>query len=951
MVDTKQLNKVEAKLSFFGRLCCRAYDSVAATNDALIIRKNDSIVQEVPYENVLSFINHKEGLFGTYIEFNDGTSKKLGLFKKDQALQLRDFLNSRLKKDLNDKISSYVTEFDHLTLAHYPRDSWEDLLQSLGEKTLLFKPNIDNAELIDEDNRNNIKRIYKNLPINIKKLRAEHEKLKLAERKGFFDEIENHPLTDEQRLGVIRNNDRNIVLAAAGTGKTSVIVSKIFDLIECGLCEPDEILVLAFNRDAALEVQERFRNGVGKRKLNLRCRPKISTFHALGREILVDSGVTPTISILAEDSVRMNAWITKWLDQVISEDVKHFLSFLHFIPEPFDPFECDGKLDYERSLRDNEFRTLKGEKTRGYQEMLIANFLLTHGVDYNYEERYVAKRRIESNLDYRPDFHIAGTDIYIEHFGVDRQGRTRKDIDSAKYRADMQKKRDLHREQGTVLIETYHYEWTEGTLLPGLEKKLKEHGIRLHVLNEETLRKVIQQNTEKISLWGEVLKKVLVAVRVENLDESQIFKRFKDAGVQELKLKTQLVTRLLRDYRAELAKTSSIDFDDMILKSSALINSGTFRPKWKYILVDEFQDISTSRKDFVLSLVKYGPRPSLTVVGDDWQAIYRFAGGKLEYTTRFEEYFGNATLTFLRRTFRYHDNIAAVSEKFITDNPNQIKKDVDARIHVSKSQIFLHDHLGSDGGAEWVEKTIQIIRKLRKNDRDGSIAVIARYNHFLDDIKAAAQKIEGVRFWTFHKAKGLEADYVILVGLTQGKFGFPSENRDEAIVATLLPLADDFPYSEERRLMYVGMTRPKNQLHIIADPYAVSPFVTELLSQHYDINIVSPLFKKTYRSRFKCPHCSEGYFKKCSGKNGDFYLCSMGRGCPVGKARVCEKCGYPAIDNVTVSKCTNPDCGHSFMICEKCGRPMRLREGKFGKFWGCSGYGIQGDQCTNTRSL
>ncbi|WP_356900172.1 topoisomerase DNA-binding C4 zinc finger domain-containing protein [uncultured Parasutterella sp.] len=77
----------------------------------------------------------------------------------------------------------------------------------------------------------------------------------------------------------------------------------------------------------------------------------------------------------------------------------------------------------------------------------------------------------------------------------------------------------------------------------------------------------------------------------------------------------------------------------------------------------------------------------------------------------------------------------------------------------------------------------------------------------------------------------------------------------------------------------------------------------------------------------------------------------MGRGCPVGKARVCEKCGYPAIDNVTVSKCTNPDCGHSFMICEKCGRPMRLREGKFGKFWGCSGYGIQGDQCTNTRSL
>lgn len=205
--------------------------------------------------------------------------------------------------------------------------------------------------------------------------------------------------------------------------------------------------------------------------------------------------------------------------------------------------------------------------------------------------------------------------------------------------------------------------------------------------------------------------------------------------------------------------------------------------------------------------------------------------------------------------------------------------------------------------------------------------------------------------WTFHKAKGLEADHAILTGLTQGNLGFPSECRDEAMVGALLPLSDDFPHSEERRLMYVGMTRPRKQLHIIADPHAVSPFVTELLSAWYNINIVSPNFEKSYHELFKCPYCVEGYMKRFSGKYGDFYACSMGRGCPVGKARVCEKCGYPSMDNITVSKCTNPKCENSFPICEKCGRPMRLRNGKFGQFWGCSGYGIKDDQCRNTRNI
>lgn len=949
----KDIQKFEAQTSFLGRIFCRAYDSILATDKAVIVRRKGKTVFEIPYTRIFSFPNHSESFFSANIEIpkEKGGTHRFGWLRKDHALKIRDFLNSVLKVLINTKIETNAAAFDHLTLIHYPRDSWEKILINLGEKLRMFAPALGRPDLIDAKNRTDLERIYGFLPVDMKKLRTEHERLKLEERREFLDGIEKYPLTPEQRLAVIRSNDRNLVLAAAGTGKTSVIVSKVFDIIERGLCRPDEILVMAFNRAAAAEVRERFLNGARKRGLKLESEPDISTFHALGRKILAESGIRPTVSVLAEDQLRMNAWITKWVDSIIAEDVDNFLSLLRFIPEPFDPFECDGGPDFERSVRDNEFRTLKGERTRGYQELLIANFLLMHGVDYSYEKPYVTKRRIEPNLDYRPDFHITGTDIYIEHFGVDRQGNTRRDIDPVKYREDMQRKRDLHREQGTTLIETYHYEWKEETLLPNLRKKLESHGIRLHSMDENEVRKIIEKNREKISFWGEILRKALAAVRIENLDEEGIFKRFKDAGLEEPKLKTQMLTRLLKDYKDELSAAGSIDFDDMILKSSELVESGQFKPKWRYILVDEFQDISTSRKDLVTNLVKHGPSPSLTVVGDDWQAIYRFAGGKLEFTTRFQEFFGKCTSTFLRRTFRYHDNIASVSEKFVTENPHQIKKNVEAHVHAEKSQIFLHDHLGPDGRDDWTGKTLQIARQLRKTDKTGSIAVIARYNFLLNDIKMAAKNLENVDFWTFHKAKGLEADHVILVGLTQGKLGFPSENRDEAMVAALLPLADDYPHSEERRLMYVGMTRPRKQLHIIADPHAVSPFIAELLSAWYDVNIVSTYFEKTYHNLFKCPYCSDGYLKRFSGKYGDFYACSMGRGCPVGKARVCEKCGFPSVDAVTVSKCTNPVCGHSFPICERCGRPMRVRNGKFGQFLGCSGYGIRDDQCRNTRKL
>ncbi|MCP4991177.1 MAG: ATP-binding domain-containing protein [Colwellia sp.] len=173
---------------------------------------------------------------------------------------------------------------------------------------------------------------------------------------------------------------------------------------------------------------------------------------------------------------------------------------------------------------------------------------------------------------------------------------------------------------------------------------------------------------------------------------------------------------------------------------------------------------------------------------------------------------------------------------------------------------------------------------------------------------------------------------------------------DARFVEALLPSLDDFPFSEERRLLYVAITRAKKKCYIVADPNSRSQFVEEIISPNYHINIASERFTEEYKKIFKCNSCSDGYYELLDGKHGKFYKCSSGYACR-SQPRVCKECGSPSIDYRDKSICNNSSCHSEKEICDKCGRPMVVRESKFGKFLGCSGYSLKDDRCENTRRL
>lgn len=938
------------RTNFIGKIF--GIDSLDIEGDKLLSKRKGKVVSSISLENCKSFAIHKKGIFGGRLILDEnGHEKIFNFLKSDGEVEFLDSLNRVIANSICKYIISTFNFFTKHVFDEFPRDSKLDLLANLCAKMSNAYKNQEHLwrNFIDDEILSKAELLISHHPLNSNALRASYETVYLEKRKTFFDCVESNPLTIEQRLGVLRSNDKNMVLAAAGTGKTSVIVAKALDLIDRKLAAPTEILILAYNRDAAEELQDRLLDKAKKSSIDLDTSPQISTFHALGRKLLRELNISTHLSIFTEDEFKLKQWVTKWIEEYLKQDSSRVYDLIELSIQPVNSFEFKTKAEYERYIRDNEFRTLNSDLVKGYQELQIANFLFVNRIPYTYEAPYVSKRRIDVGFDYKPDFYLDGTNIYIEHFGVDRHGKTRFDIDSKKYVESMNSKRALHKEFETVLIETFHYEWCENTLLSGLEEKLRAQSIKLDPMEpNEILEKL--NNEGHIANWSELLKKALQAIRVERLTKESIYGRFEHAKIHLPEKYANLLDALHQGYITELRNQNAIDFDDMVIRAIQVVAQGKFKPEWKYILVDEFQDISAARMEFIQVLIEKGPHPSLTVVGDDWQSIYRFSGGKLELTTRFGELVGAYTETKLQKTFRYNNSIAKTAGLFIMENPEQFKKHIHTHSKVNQPQVFLlDDKVGNQHGI--YERVVEVVQKIRDNDPAGSIAVIGRYNYLLQEARQALSNSSlhrGVNFWSFHRSKGLEADYCILIGFFQGKSGFPNENRNEAIIEALLPSLDSFPHSEERRLFYVGITRARHKSYIIADPTAPSDFITEILSPKYELNIVSKAFQEQYRKIFKCPNCEEGYLRLVNGKFGEFYSCSTGFGCKVGKARICEKCRSPSIDKRNASVCNNISCGNTIKICEKCGRPMKIRSGKHGQFWGCTGYGIKDDQCRNT---
>lgn len=696
--------------------------------------------------------------------------------------------------------------------------------------------------------------------------------------------VEGRRLDKQQMSCIVKEVHNHLVIAGAGTGKTTTIVGKIKYLLKANICNPEEILVLSFTHASAVEMKERIENETGMQI-------EASTFHKLGKNIItkVEAAVPKTTRVnlrqFVKTQIKKNMECNEYLKLL------NYYFLFHRITDRSE-FDFKNKGEYEEYLQLNPPVTMKNEAVKSYGELDIANFLNQNGIIYEYEKPYEMDTRTEEYGQYYPDFYLPEYDIYIEYFGINRQGQVPDYFEASHgktptevYHSSMEWKRKLHEANGTVMIECYAYEKAEGTLLDQLEKKLKEKSV---IFTPKTQQEIWQEieASEKSVLEGiiELFETVINLIKSNHYTLENVKDLNKnDINRDRNQILISLIEPIFYAYEEELKKNGEIDFNDMINLATRYVEQRKYVNPYKYVIVDEYQDISKARYSLLASLRKSSDY-NLFCVGDDWQSIYRFAGSDIGFILNFKQYWGSTEISKIETTYRFSDKMIEVSGKFVMENPLQIRKAMRGK------QSNIRYVLGEISGYNEVWALNFMMDKLNDLPKDSSVFFIGRYSFDMNILHNSelfyckynnAQGIYNVtysqrmdlkmQFLTAHKSKGLQADYVIILNNKKSQMGFPSKIQNAPILNLLLDDYEQFPKAEERRLFYVALTRAKKKAMLLTINGQESEFVLELRRTFGE---------ELKRERFECPNCG-GNLMKRTGPYGDFWGCSnyKSKGC------------------------------------------------------------------------
>ncbi|MEX2231621.1 MAG: ATP-dependent helicase [Cyclobacteriaceae bacterium] len=693
-------------------------------------------------------------------------------------------------------------------------------------------------------------------------------------------------LNDQQTEAVISGEKHLLVLAGAGSGKTKTLLQKIIYLIEEKGVSPSSILAITFAKNAANEMIDRLifsadssrqYETILSNKFKTKADKDLERIHYQKKFKWIDNLTVRTFHGFCYSVLRnhgANEFDNKF--RIISDEKRNEEDELSNLVAPETVFEAVHKLliresentDYllrlKRYILDyivdkihidkfqtkylpkdgKPFSTLNGIKVRSKSEQFIADWLYRHSIRFEYEPTLNVK-----DFAFHPDFYIPDANLYLEHIS-DKSYPTKN-------------KEEQFRNGNLLLVKTYESMTRDSALFNHtLDKIIKGR------LPADYHKTVTLTYREEFNGYHEDVKKFLVQImritdmmKVENLDPQTVLQKAKNDQHERVRVFYELAIPIVEKYIAYCTDKSYLDFNDLISRTASLFRnhpdiSNKYKTKFKYILVDEFQDVNNLQVDLIKLLLT--EETQLFCVGDDWQSIYGFRGSNVSYIIDFEKHFTNARVIKLDLNYRSTQHIVGASNEVIRHNKFKVEKDIRSSKQSEHKIVVFSGNTKEDN----IKFAIEEVRKFMDEGlKSEDILFLYRRskmfvntydqdNSYFHRLRAEGLKVQGK---TIHAAKGLEAKVVFILGLTEGDGGFPDIWLEDRIFQTIKKANHDLLLEEERRLFYVAMTRAQEKLFLVTEKGNESSFLKEI-PESFTVKTSIPL-KTVMEEIFTCKKC------------------------------------------------------------------------------------------------
>ncbi|WP_239512595.1 UvrD-helicase domain-containing protein [Bifidobacterium avesanii] len=607
-------------------------------------------------------------------------------------------------------------------------------------------------------------------------------KAKLDAARATIGPVEGHDLSDEQLAPIVGAGRSTLVLAGAGTGKTTTINGHVAWLLATGRAKPEEILVLSFTKSSADEMSARIRKQTG-------AGIRACTFHSLGLDICRRANPGNPLRVADETT------LTEAVRQTFSDRIGSAANSA----TAADP----ATARYRKTVLALMPKPIAG-KYRAWASPNPAAFPASNPLE-------------DPAFAQCADHLLAAARTIILH-------------------------------------------------------------MRANALTVADLRRLNRDRTPRNA-------QTAAAVKTTAADASRNARMI------------DFLAPLHEAYQRRLDADHAVDFAGMITEATRHVREGRYASPFRFILIDEYQDMSRPRYELIRAL-REQTDCSLFAVGDDWQSIYRFAGSDVSLILDFDRLWrdwGPTRMFQITATRRFRTSLIEASGAFVMADPDLYVKHLHSLNPKADHSIKVLCGRGNDGDTgnaanEDRARAEAVVAQLAKLPKNATVMLLGRYASDLDPLLAhsplrppQAQQTQSrpgrlalpdrpdldITFMTVHKSKGLQRDFVFLLATSGGPHGFPSAIADEPLLDLLLPAAEPFPYAEERRLFYVAMTRCVKKLFIVVDRRRPSRFVYELRDS------ICPNVFRGVKLPPRCPDCGEALVLRASGTDQrQFYGCT-----------------------------------------------------------------------------